>query len=78
MVGKGVARLARLRFSSMRGVPLYDAAQQELLGQGRLIPIEAFAWHLRKGRPLGADIAGFAPHLVSLISGPSAVGDKDA
>jgi hypothetical protein len=78
MAGKGVDRLARLRFTSMRGVPLYDAEQQELLGQGRLIPIEAFAWHLRKGRPFGADIAGFAPHLEPLILGLSAEGNRGA
>jgi hypothetical protein len=57
MAGKGAARLARFRVS-----PLYDAEQQRLLAERRLIPIEAFAWHLRHGA-MRADIARFAPHL---------------
>ncbi len=57
MAGKGAARLARFRTS-----PLYDDEQQRLLAEQRLIPIEAFAWHLRHGR-MREDIERFAPHL---------------
>lgn len=62
MAGKGAARLARFRFAGAGGAQLYDDEQQRLLAERRLIPIEAFAWHLRHGA-LGEDIARFAPHL---------------
>jgi hypothetical protein len=57
MAGKGAVRLARFRVS-----PLYDAEQQRLLAERRLIPIEAFAWHLRRGA-MRADIEHLAPRL---------------
>jgi len=64
MAGKGAARLARFRFAGAGGAPLYDDAQQQLLAERRLIPIEAFAWHLRHGA-MREDIARFAPHLAT-------------
>ena len=67
MVGKGAARLAAFRDVGLRGFELYDAEQQQLLAERRLIPIEAFAWHLRRGA-MGRDIARFAPHLAPLLS----------
>jgi hypothetical protein len=66
MAGKGAARLARFRFAGVGTAPLYDDAQQRLLGECRLIPIEAFAWHLRHGK-MREDIARFAPHLAKAI-----------
>lgn len=63
LTGKGVARLAGVSGFGMRGVPLYDEERQALLAQHRFIPIEAFAWHLRKGRQLRTDIIRFAPQL---------------
>lgn len=61
--GKGAARLAR--FSGLRvrgGARLYDEEQRALLAEHRLIPIEAFAWHLRRGT-LRTDIARCGPRL---------------
>jgi hypothetical protein len=60
--GKGAARIASLREMSIQGMPMYDARQQALLGERRLIPIEPFGWYLRRG-PLMEDITRFAPHL---------------
>jgi hypothetical protein len=61
MAGKGAARLARFRVS-----PLYDAEQQRLIAERRLIPIDAFAWHLRRGA-MREDIERFAPHLAKAV-----------
>ncbi len=63
IMGSGAARLARFRFATSRYVPLYDVEQQRLLGERRLIPIEAFAWHLRRG-DLGDALRRFAPDLL--------------
>lgn len=64
--GPGAARLAGFRFAGTPGAPLYDEVQQGLLAERRLIPIEAFAWHLRRGR-MRDDIARFAPHLADAV-----------
>ena len=63
MTGKGADRLARFRGVSMRyaTVQAYDDEQRALLAERRLIPIEAFAWYLRRGM-MRADIEKFAPH----------------
>ncbi len=67
LAGKGAKRLAALRgFGFRGGLSLYDAEQQRLLAERRLIPIEAFAWHLRRGK-LRADIVRFAPHLTEAL-----------
>jgi hypothetical protein len=66
LAGKGAMRLAAVRGFGMRGASLYDAEQQALLAERRLIPIEAFGWHLRRGT-LRADITRFAPHLKELL-----------
>ena len=55
--GKGAARLA-----AMGGSPIYDSTALALIAQRRLIPIEAFAWHLRR-EPFAGDLKRFAPHL---------------
>ncbi len=67
MTGRGSTRLARFRFAGTGTAPLYDAAQQALLAEQRLIPIEAFAWHLRRGS-MGQDIALFAPQLATALA----------
>ncbi|HEV2747584.1 MAG TPA: hypothetical protein VGW34_09840 [Allosphingosinicella sp.] len=63
----GAARLALFRGVGIPLIPLYDADQRQLLAERRLIPIEAFAWHLRHGA-LADDIAGFAPHLAVVLT----------
>lgn len=60
--GAGAARLAALRNVGAFGAPLYDDAQSALLGERRFIPLDAFAWHLRRGT-LAADVARLAPHV---------------
>ena len=66
IAGKGAARLASLRGIGIRGAPFYDAEQQALLAERRLIPIEAFGWYLRRGT-LRTDITRFAPHLKAAL-----------
>ena len=63
--GKGAERLAAA--ASVSGYSQFDEAQRALLDAHRLIPIEAFAWHLRKGM-LGRDIRRCAPHLASAVT----------
>ncbi|MBP8297059.1 MAG: hypothetical protein KAX84_13175 [Burkholderiales bacterium] len=61
--GRGAGLLAAAgRAIPRAGAQFYDDEQQRLLDEHRLIPIEAFAWHLRHGQ-LRADIARFAPNL---------------
>ncbi|MBK8738368.1 MAG: PH domain-containing protein [Betaproteobacteria bacterium] len=61
--GSGAGLLAAAgRAIPLAGAQFYDDEQQRLLDEHRLIPIEAFVWHLRHGK-LRADIARFAPHL---------------
>lgn len=66
MTGKGAERLAKMRTFGI-GAPLYNAEQQALLAEQHLIPIDAFAWHLRHGK-LRDDIARFAPHLKQALN----------
>ena len=60
--GRGATLVAAS--ASIAPYGLYNDDQQRLLDQHRLIPIEAFAWHLRHG-PMRAEIAAFAPHLAT-------------
>lgn len=60
--GAGPERLAALRHVGAFGAPLYDDEQNALLREQRFIPIEAFAWHLRRGT-LAQDVARLAPHV---------------
>ena len=61
--GKGAGLLAAAgRGLSALGVPFYDTGQQKLLDEHRLIPIDAFVWHLSHGT-LREDIERCAPHL---------------
>ena len=62
MQGKGVKRLASVSSFGLDGASLYDSQQRSLLEGHRLIPIEAFVWHIKHGA-LGADLERFAPHL---------------
>ena len=58
--GRGANTLAAA--GSVAPYAMYDGDQLSLLDEHRLIPIEAFAWHLRHG-PLRAQIGEYAPHL---------------
>lgn len=60
--GKGAARLAALSESDISAMPQYTREQRVLVAQHRWIPIEAFAWHARRG-PLASDVARLAPHV---------------
>lgn len=62
MEGRAVERLAAIRGIWISGVPYYDEAQQQLMGERRFIPIDPFAYLLRNGRLL-ADFDEFAPGL---------------
>jgi hypothetical protein len=62
VAGKGASTLAVA--ASMAPYAMYDGAQQSLLDEQRLIPIEAFAWYLRNGM-MAREIRRFAPHLAS-------------
>ena len=66
MDGSGAARLANFRHVGLPGAPLYDEEQRRLLAERRFIPIEAFAWHLRRG--MAEDIVRFAPHLAHVFA----------
>lgn len=58
--GRGANTLAAA--ASLDSYGIYDSDQMNLLDEHRLIPIEAFAWHLRHG-PMRAQIIEYAPHL---------------
>jgi hypothetical protein len=60
--GAGAARLAALRNIGTYGAPLYDEQQRALLAERRFIPIEAFAWHARRGT-LAQEVLRLAPHV---------------
>ena len=61
--GKGAGLLAAAgRAMPHVAMQFYDDEQQTLLDQHRLIPIEAFVWHLRHGT-LRQDIERYAPQL---------------
>ncbi len=62
VAGKGASTVAAA--ASIAPYAMYDAAQQSLLDEHRLIPIEAFAWHLRNAM-MAREIRRFAPHLAS-------------
>lgn len=70
MAGKGAAVLSMFRWAGRPLTPLYDEDQRRLLAERRLIPIEAFAWHLKHGS-MREDIIRFAPHLAPLLNPPS-------
>lgn len=63
----GGACANRLAAAASTGYAQYDEAQQSLLDEHRLIPIEAFAWHLRNGS-LGRDIRRYAPRLAADVA----------
>lgn len=63
MDSDGAHRLASFRYASVKSTALYDDQQKQLLGERRLIPIEAFGWYLRNDRGLLADIVRRAPHV---------------
>ncbi|NRF69755.1 hypothetical protein HLB44_22375 [Aquincola sp. S2] len=56
-------------FSGLSG--LHDGEQAGWIAECRFIPIEAFAWHLRKGT-LVADVSARAPHLAAAMSAVNA------
>ena len=60
--GKGAGTLAAAANFTRPVVSFYDSEQRALLDEHRLIPIEAFAWHLHHGK-LRGQIERFAPHL---------------
>lgn len=62
MISRGAARLSRMRHFSYQGAPMYDEEQRALLHEQRFIPIEAFAWHLRRG-DMAARLRALAPQL---------------
>ncbi len=68
--GKGQALLASSAHAvtgMFLGAGPYTAEQQALLDEWRLIPIEAFAWHVRHGK-LRSDLEHFAPHLRTVLA----------
>ena len=60
--GRGANTLAAA--AGLDSYGMYDGDQIDLLDEHRLIPIEAFAWHLRHG-PMRAQIVEYAPHLAN-------------
>lgn len=60
--GRGAARLAALTNVGVGGAPFYDDEQRQHLHEHRLIPIEAFAWHVQHGT-LAREVARLAPHV---------------
>lgn len=60
--GQGQELLAATAGMGVAFTPIYDDRHRALLGEHRLIPFEAFAWHLRHG-PLRSEIEEYAPHL---------------
>lgn len=62
LTSKGAKRMAFASGLRFNGAPMYDEAQQELLLQGRLIPIEAFGWHLEHGSFM-QELRRYAPYL---------------
>jgi hypothetical protein len=65
--GSGAANLAAIRGLGWYFIPIYNKEQQAVMADRRWIPIEAFAWHLRRGR-LREDLARLAPAVQSLPS----------
>ena len=65
--GSGAANLEAVRGLGWYFIPIYNEEQQAVMADRRWIPIEAFAWHLRRGR-LREDLARLAPAVQSLPS----------
>lgn len=63
--GKGHALLAAS--AGTGALPIYDQRHLTLLNEHRLIPFEAFAWHLRRGE-MRAQIESYAPHLRAALA----------
>ena len=63
--GSGAANLAAVRGLGWYFIPIYNKEQQAVIAERRWIPIEAFAWHLRRGR-LREDLTRLAPAVQSL------------
>jgi hypothetical protein len=63
--GSGAANLAAVRGFGWYYNSIYNEEQQAVMAERRWIPIEAFAWHLRRGR-LREDLARLAPAVQSL------------
>lgn len=74
MTGKGCARLAAAAELGRLVSGFYSKDRLELIAQYRLIPIEAFSWHLRKGQRLQNAIARFAPQLQAELAKPPEFG----
>lgn len=66
MTGKGVDRFRALRNFRMGGTETYDEVQRAGLAAGRFMPIEAFAYWIRKGTMID-DIEQWAPDLAASI-----------
>ena len=54
---RGASRLASVRGLVYYGEPAYDEQQRELMGERRVIPIDAFGSHLRHGPMIADDLA---------------------
>lgn len=65
--GKGQELLAATAGVGVNFMPLYDDRHRALIEEHRLIPVEAFAWHLRRGS-LRSAIEGYAPHLRPMLA----------
>jgi hypothetical protein len=65
--GAGADRLAALRGYGYAGAAMYNEEQQSAMAERRWIPIEAFAWHLRRGR-LRQDLEKLAPAVQAIES----------
>jgi hypothetical protein len=64
MSGRGAERFALTAGVRVRGAALYDDARLQLIAARRFIPIEAFAYWLRRG-DLRAVLKEWAPHLAA-------------
>lgn len=64
--GKAAARLAARRGIVVQGQPWYDDEQRALIAERRFIPIDPFAWLIKKGRLL-RDLDEFAPALAASV-----------
>ena len=60
--GPGVKRMAAFRGAGLKGSALYDAVEQALLEEGRLMPLAPFAYAIRNGSML-PDLDRWAPDL---------------
>jgi hypothetical protein len=67
MTGAGAGRLAALRGYGYAGAAMYNEEQQAAMAERRWIPIEAFAWHIRRGR-LRQHLESLAPAVQAIES----------